>query len=133
MNTLEAGYREVPAGWLLQDGPALFRHVRAFGRAAGTDETAVATSLLCQAWAVAVTREAIASLVGARRVSELASSNNVLLFDGDGRPTRATLASPCYAAVAGDDEAADDPRAEIVADDDALFTWTQRRLFDGHL
>ncbi|HEV7534773.1 MAG TPA: IucA/IucC family C-terminal-domain containing protein [Acidimicrobiia bacterium] len=133
MNTLGAGYREVPAGWLLQDGPALFRQVRAFGRAAGTDETAVATSLLCQAWAVAVTREAIASLVGARRVPDLASSNAVLLFNDDGRPAGVTLVSPRYAAVAGDDEAADDPLAEIVADDDALFAWTQRRLFDGHL
>jgi ferric iron reductase protein FhuF len=132
MNTTEAGHREVPAGWLLQDGPALLRQVRAFGRAAGTDETAVATSLLCQAWAVAVTREAIASLVGARRVPDLASSNTVLLFDGGGRPAGTTLASLRYAAVAGDDDDAD-PLAEIVADDDALFDWTQRRLFDGHL
>ena len=35
-------HREAPAGWLLQDGTGLFRAVRAFGRSAGTDETAVA-------------------------------------------------------------------------------------------
>jgi ferric iron reductase protein FhuF len=129
----QPGHREVPAGWLLQDGPALLRRVRAFGRAAGTDETAVATSLLCQAWAVSVTRAAIACLVGARRVPDMASSNTVLLFDGEGRPSGATPVTPRFAALAGDEEAESDPRAEIVADDDALFAWTQHRLFDGHL
>jgi ferric iron reductase protein FhuF len=126
-------HREAPAGWLLQDRPGLFRAVRAFGRSAGTDETAVAASLFGQAWAVSVTRAAIACLVGARRVPDMASSNTILLFDGAGRPTGATLVTTRYAAVAGDDDAAADPRAEIVADDDGLFAWTRARLFDGHL
>ena len=60
----------VPAERLLRDRPALGRIVRAYGRAAGTDETAVAASLLFQAWAVSVTRPAIAGLVGARRVPD---------------------------------------------------------------
>jgi ferric iron reductase protein FhuF len=121
------------AAGALEDSPGLFRMVEAFGRTAGTDDLAVATSLLCQAWAVSVTRAAIACLVGARRVPDMASSNTVLLFDGDGRPSGATLVAPRFAAVAGDEEAEADPRAEIVADDDALFAWAQRRLFDGHL
>ncbi len=93
----------------LEDGPGLFQKVQAFGRAAGTDETgevhpppqmpiAVAASLLCQAWAVSVTRAAIASLVGARRVPDLAASNTVLSFDGDGRPTGVSLS---HAALRG--------------------------------
>jgi len=123
----------VPAGWLLQDGPGLFRAVRAYGRAAGTDETVVAASLFGQAWAVSVTRAAIAGLVGARRVPDMASSNTMLLLDGDGRPVAATLVTPRFAAVTGDHEAATDPRAEILPDDDALFAWTRARLFDGHL
>src|SRR2546421_186013 len=48
----------VPAERLLRDRPALGRIVRAYSRAAGTDETAVAASLLFQAWAVSVTRPA---------------------------------------------------------------------------
>ena len=60
----------VPAERLLRDRPALGRIVRAYSRAAGTDETAVAASLLFQAWAVSVTRPAIAGLVGARRVPD---------------------------------------------------------------
>jgi hypothetical protein len=125
-------HREAPAGWLLQDGPGLFRAVRAFGRASGTDETAVAASLLCQAWAVNVTRAAIACLVAVRRMPDVSSSNTILLIDRDGRPAGATLVSPRFAALAGDEEAASDPLAELVADDDELFAWTRARLFDGH-
>ncbi|MEW6477251.1 MAG: IucA/IucC family C-terminal-domain containing protein [Actinomycetota bacterium] len=117
----------------LEDAPGLFRNVQAFGRAAGTDETAVAASLLCQAWAVSVTRAAIASLVGARRVPDLSAANTVLSFDRQGRPVEVSLLSPRFAAVAGDDEAATAPGAETVADDDALFAWARARLFDGHL
>jgi hypothetical protein len=129
----EPGLREAPAGWLVQDPPALLRAVRAFGRFAGTDETAVATSLFCQAWAVSITRAAIACLVGARRVPDMASSNTVLLFDEQGRPAGTTLITPRFAAVAGDDDAAADSRAEILPDDDALFAWTRSRMFAGHL
>ena len=93
-------HREAPAGWLLQDRPGLFRAVRTFGRSAGADETAVAASLFGQAWAVSVTRAAIACLVGARRVPDMGSSNTILLFEGAGRPTGATLVTPRYAAVA---------------------------------
>src|SRR5258708_34498522 len=71
-------HREAPAGWLLQDRPGLFRAVRAFGRSAGTDETAVAASLFGQAWAVSVTRGAIARLVGARPGARLASADTQL-------------------------------------------------------
>ena len=127
------GLREAPAGWLVQDPPGLLRAVRTFGRFAGTDETAVATSLFCQAWAVSVTRAAIACLVGARRVPDVASSNAILLFDTEGRPAAITLVTPRFAAVAGDDNAAADPRAEILPDDHALFDWTRSRIFDGHL
>jgi hypothetical protein len=126
-------HRTLPSGWLLQDRPALFRVVRTYGRAVGTGETAVATSLFCQAWAVSVTRAAIACLVGARRVPDLTSSNTMLLFDGAGRPSGSALVATRFAAVAGDDDAAADPRAEILPDDDALFAWTRARLFDGHL
>jgi hypothetical protein len=135
MNTSAPGtrHRTVPSGWLLQDRPALLRAMRAYGRAVGTGETAVATSLFCQAWAVGVTRTAIAGLVGARRVPDMASSNTRLHLEGVGRPAGAALVAPRFAAVAGDDEAAADPRAEIVPDDDALFAWTRARLFDGHL
>src|SRR6266550_3410644 len=138
MNTPSAGSSSpaatlegLGAGRLLQDGPGLFRAVRAFGRSVGTDETAVAASLLCQAWAVSVTRAAIAGLVGARRVPDMASSNTVLLFDGSGRPVGSTTITPRFAAVAGDDDAAADPRAEIVADDDALFAWARARPSGG--
>jgi ferric iron reductase protein FhuF len=118
---------------LLQDGPGLFRAVRAFGRASGTDETAVAASLFGQAWAVSVTRAAIACLVGARRVPDMASSNTVVLLDRDSRPAGARVVTPRFAALADDDDAAADPRAEIQAGDDELFAWTRARLFDGHL
>jgi hypothetical protein len=117
----------------LVDGPGLLQKVRAFGRSAGTDETAVAASLLVQAWAVSVTRAAIASLVGARRVPDLAASNTVLSVDGDGRPVGASLRAPRFAAIVGDDEAAGAPGAELVANDDELFAWARARLFDGHL
>ena len=66
---------KVGVGDALNDSPGLFRMVQAFGRTAGTDELAVATSLLCQAWAVSVTRPAIAGLVGARRVTDFGASN----------------------------------------------------------
>src|SRR5436190_24052994 len=108
-----AADRLVPADRLLTDSAALLRAVRGFGRSVGTDETAVAASLLCQAWAVSVTRAAIAGLVGARRVPDMASSNTVLLFDGSGRPVGSTTVTPRFAAVAGDDDAAADPRAEL--------------------
>ena len=128
----------------LEDGPGLSQMVRAFGRAAGTDETrglhlppptqtAVAASLLCQAWAVSVTRAAIASLVGVRRVPDLAAANTALFLDAEGRPAGASLLTPRFAAVAGDDEAAAAPWVEIVDDDKALFAWARSRLFDGHL
>jgi hypothetical protein len=129
----QPGLREAPAGWLVQDRSGLYRAVRAFGRSSGTDETAVATSLFVQAWAVNVTRAAIACLVGARRVPDVASSNTILLLDADYRPAHLALVAPRYAAVAGDSEAEADPRAHIVPDDDALFAWTRSRMFDGHL
>ena len=138
MNTPSAGSSSpaatlegLGAGRLLQDGPGLFRAVRAFGRSVGTDETAVAASLLCQAWAVSVTRAAIAGLVGARRVPDMASSNTVLLFDGSGRPVGSTTVTPRFAAVAGDDDAAADPRAEIV--ERAQERRLDEELFGGHL
>jgi hypothetical protein len=123
----------VVAETALRDDRRLFRMVQAFGRAAGTDETPVAASLLCQAWAVSVTRAAISSLVGARRVPDLAAANTVLSVDGDGRPAGASFLTPRFAAVAGDPDAATAPGALIVADDDALFAWARVRLFDGHL
>ena len=126
-------HRATPAQVLLLDPAALLRAVRAFGRASGTGETAVAASLFSQAWAVSVTRAAIACLVGARRVPDLAAANTLLVFDGASRPTGAALVQPRFAAVAGDEEAGADPGAEIVLDDDALFAWTRARLFDGHL
>ena len=130
----EPGLREAPAGWLVQDPPGLLRAVRTFGRFAGTDETAVATSLFCQAWAVSVTRAAIACLVGARRVPDVASSNTDPALRRRGPAGRdVTLITPRFAAVAGDDDAAADPRAEILPDDDALFDWARSRIFDGHL
>jgi ferric iron reductase protein FhuF len=94
---------------------------------------AVAASLLCQAWAVSVTRPVIAGLVGARRVADPGADNTELLFDADGRPAGASPMTPRYAALAGDREAAADPWAEIVDDEDALFDWARCRLFDGHL
>lgn len=124
---------KVGAGDALDDTPGLFRMVQAFGRTAGTDEIAVAASLLCQAWAVNVTRPAIAGLVGARRVTDLGADNTELLFDEEGRPAGAFAIAPRYAALAGDREAAGDAWAEIVDDEDALFAWARSRLFDGHL
>lgn len=124
---------KVGAASALDDSPGLFRMVQAFGRTAGTDEIAVATSLLCQAWAVSVTRPAIAGLVGARRVTDLGADNTELLFDEEGRPTGASPMTPRYAALAGDSDAAADPWAEVVDDEDALFEWARSRLFDGHL
>ena len=134
----------VGAASALEDSLGLFRMVQAFGRTAGTDEigglhlpppaqVAVATSLLCQAWAVSVTRPAIAGLVGARRVADLAAANTLLQFDGEGRPVGASPVTPRFAALPGDTEAATDPSAEIVNDDDALFAWIRSRLFDDHL
>ena len=124
---------QVGAASALDDSPGLLRMVQAFGRAAGTDENAVAASLLCQAWAVNVTRPVIAGLVGARRVTDLGAHNTELLFDEEGRPAGASAMTPRYAALAGDREAAADPWAEIVDDEDALFAWARLRLFDGHL
>src|SRR2546423_3246267 len=117
-------HREVPAGWLLQARSGLFRAVRAFGRSAGTDETAVAASLFGQAWAVSVTRAAIACLVGARQVPDMASSNTTLLFDGAGRAAGATVVTPRFAALAGDDDAAAHPPAGVGGDDGAPFPRT---------
>ena len=141
---LEISNTSLVASTALEDGPGLFRMVRAFGWAAGTDEIrglhqprpmdiSVAASLLCQAWAVSVSRPAIASLVGARRMPDMAASNTVLAINDEGRPAGASLLTPRFAAVAGDHGAAGDPRAEIVADEVDLFAWARARLFDGHL
>ncbi len=124
---------KVGAASALDDSPGLLRMVQAFGRTAGTDDIAVAASLLFQAWAVSVTRPAITGLVGARRVTDLGADNTELLFDEEGRPAGASAMTPRYAALAGDREAAADPWAEIVDDEDALFAWARSRLFDGHL
>jgi ferric iron reductase protein FhuF len=121
------------ADGLLDDRPALFRAVRAFGRAVGTGETAVAASLFGQAWAVGVTRPAIASLVADRRVPDVSAGNTVLRFDADHRPAGATPVTPRFAALAGDPVAAADPWAGLVADEDALFAWARARMFDAHL
>jgi len=121
------------AAGALDDSPGLFRMVQAFGRTAGTDDLAVATSLFCQAWAASVTRPAIAGLVRSRRVADLSAANTVLTFDGEGRPGGASPTTPRYAALSTDREAAADPEADIVNDDDALFAWARSRLFDGHL
>jgi len=128
--------KRMGAASALGDSPRLLRMVQAFGRTTGSDELAVATSLLCQAWAVSVTRPAIAGLVGARRVADLSAKNTLLAFDADGRPAGASAATPRYAALAADfssHKAAADPWAEIVDDDGALFAWVRSRLFDGHL
>jgi ferric iron reductase protein FhuF len=130
---LETVNTSLVASTALEDGPGLFRMVRAFGWAAGTDENAVAASLLCQAWAVSVSRSAIATLVGARRMPDMAASNTVLAISDEGRPAGASLLTPRFAAVAGDPEAAGDPQAEIVADEADLFAWARARLFDAHL
>jgi len=124
---------QMGAAGALEDSPRLFRMVQAFGRTAGTDDLAVATSLLCQAWAVSVTRPAIAGLVGARRVADLSAANTVLCFDGGGRPVGVSTVTPRYAALAADRAAAAEPWAEMVDNDDALFAWARSRLFDGHL
>src|SRR5919204_1156944 len=100
---------EVGAADALGDSPRLLRMVLAFGRTAGTDELAVTASLLCQAWAVRVTRTAIAGLVGARRVADLSAANTVLHFDREGRPVAASPVTPRFAALAGDSEAAAGP------------------------
>jgi hypothetical protein len=130
---LETINTSLVASTALEDGPGLYRMVRAFGWAAGTDENAVAASLLCQAWAVSVTRSAIATLVGARRMPDMAASNTVLAINDEGRPAGASLLTPRFAAVAGDPEAPGDPQAEIVADEADLFAWARARLFDEHL
>ena len=124
---------KVGAASALDDSPGLFRMVQAFGRTAGTDELAVAASLLFQAWAVSVTRPAITGLVGARRVTDPGADNTELLFDEEGRPAGASPMTPRYAALAADRDAAVDSWAEIVADEDALFAWTRSRLHEGHL
>jgi ferric iron reductase protein FhuF len=117
----------------LEDRRVLLRMVQDFGRTAGTDERAVAASLLCQAWAVSVTRAGMAHLVGARRMPDLSAGNTVIVVDDDGRPAGASPLTPRFAALATDRAAATDRWAEIVADDDALFAWTRACLFDGHL
>ena len=123
----------VGAASALEDSSRMFGLVQAFGRTAGTDEIAVAASLLCQAWAVSVTRPAIAGLVGARRVADLGAANTEMVFDGKSRPVGASAATPRQAALASDHPAAADPWTELVEDEDALFAWTRSRLFDGHL
>src|SRR5205085_10748821 len=99
----------------------------------GTDHTAVAASLFAQAWAVTVTRPAIASLVADRRLPDVSAGNTALLFDADHRPAGSTSLTPRFAAGTGDTAAAADPRAEFVAGDDALLAWARARMFDGHL
>jgi len=125
--------KSIGAVQALQDRQGLLRMVQAFGRSAGTDEGAVAASLLCQAWAVSVTRAGMAHLAGTRRMPDLSADNTVIVFDDDGRPAGASPLTPRFAAPAADIAAAADPWAEIVADDDALFAWTRAHLFDGHL
>ena len=78
----------------LDDSPGLLRMVQAFGRTAGTDDIAVAASLLFQAWAVSVTRPVISGLVGARRVTDLGADNTELRFDEEGRPAGAAAMTP---------------------------------------
>jgi hypothetical protein len=117
----------------LVDGPGLLQKIRAFGRSIGTDEIPVAASLLLQAWAVSVTRAAISSLVGGRRVPDLAASNTVLSVDREGRPVGASLRAPRFAALAGDTEAATAPGVVLVDGEEALFAWARTQLFDGHL
>jgi ferric iron reductase protein FhuF len=118
---------------LLDDPRAVGRAVRAFGAAAGTVEPAVAASLFAQAWALHVTRPALAPLVVGRRVADAAAANTVVLFDRRHRPVGTAPVTPRYAAVAGDVLAAGDPRAELLADDDAVFAWARSRMFEGHL
>jgi hypothetical protein len=108
--------------------------VQVFGETAGTDEPAVAASLLCQAWAVSVTRAGIAQLVSARRMPDLTATNTLLVIDSEGRPTGASMLTPRFVAPASNRAAAAaEPAAEIVADDDALFARARAILFDGHL
>jgi hypothetical protein len=82
---------------------------------------------------VGVTRQAIADLVGARRVPDLAASNTMLRFDASGRLVGSAPLTARFAALPDDASAVVDPAAEIVANDDALFGWARARLFDGHL
>ncbi|HVW32818.1 MAG TPA: hypothetical protein VHL53_09800, partial [Acidimicrobiia bacterium] len=105
------------AAALLLNRSALRRAVEVFGRSAGTGETSVAISLFCQAWAVSVTRAAIADLVGRRRVPDLSAANTVLEFDGTGRPIGSQPLVPRFAAVADDSDAVRHPCAVILPDD----------------
>jgi ferric iron reductase protein FhuF len=118
---------------LLDDPRALAGAVRRFGAAAGTVDMAVAASLFAQAWAVAVSRPAIAPLATGRRMPDTAAANTVVLLDARHRPAGSAPVTPGYAATAGDTVAGGDPWAEVVADEDAVFAWARARMFDGHL
>src|ERR671924_570135 len=69
------------ASELIHRRQALAGAVEAFGGNVGTDEQAVAASLFAQAWAVSVTRGAIACLAGERRIPDVAAANSALVFD----------------------------------------------------
>jgi ferric iron reductase protein FhuF len=124
--------RLAPADELIRRRRTLAGAVETFAGGVGTDEQAVAASLFAQAWAVSVTRAAIACLAGERRVPDVAAANSALVFDGTGRPVGVVLNAPRFAAVAGD-AACSDPAAEPVADLAALCAWTRRQVFGRHL
>jgi ferric iron reductase protein FhuF len=124
--------RLVPADRVARPGPALVTAVEAFARTVGTDDNMVAASLFAQAWAVSVTRGAIACLAGERRVPDLAATNVAVRLDATGRPAGVVLEAPRFAVVTGD-AAESDGSAEVVPDSAALFAWARRRAFDRHL
>jgi ferric iron reductase protein FhuF len=127
-----SGDRLVPAVRLTRHRTELAGALQAFGRTVGTGELPVAASLFIQAWAVNVTRAAIACLASERRVPDVAAANSALVFDATDRPAQVVLAAPRFAVVAGD-SASSDLAAEVVPDNAALFAWTRQRAFDRHL
>jgi ferric iron reductase protein FhuF len=124
--------RLAPADELIRRRRALAGAVESFGGTIGTDEQAVAASLFAQAWAVSVTRGAIACLAGERRVPDVAAANSNVLFDGTARPVGVVLNAPRFAAVAGD-AASTHLAARPVADLTGLCAWTRQQLFARHL
>jgi ferric iron reductase protein FhuF len=124
--------RLVPAVRVARPGPELLGAVDAFGRTIGTQDPMVAASLFAQAWAVSVTRGAIACLAGERRVPDVSAANAAVRLDASGRPAGVVLDAPRFAALAGDG-ATSHACAEVVGDSPALFAWTRRQAFDRHL